>query len=164
MATLHQMIGQRIETRRKELNLTLSDVASAVGVAASTIQRYEKGQFEKIKKPVIDAISHSLYVNPEWLLCRTDDPIDYDGPSFGSDIPGSYLEACDGDARRAYKMMLAAHDDAEKENGFYFHRPDVLDEVDVSFYDGYKSLDDHDKEVLRDMVRVMREKKIKNQE
>ena len=36
---------------------------------------------------------------------------------------------------------------------------DILDEVDIGFYNGYKELDESDKEVLRDMVRVMRERR-----
>ena len=43
----YQEIGRRIETRMKELGLTLADVASKVGVAPSTILRYEKGKFGK---------------------------------------------------------------------------------------------------------------------
>ena len=41
---------------------------------------------------------------------------------------------------------------------------DVLDEVDIGFYSGYKELDEADKEVLRDMVRVMRERKARKNE
>lgn len=44
---------------------------------------------------------------------------------------------------------------APTENG----ERDILDEVDIGFYNGYKELDDADKEVLRDMVRVMRERR-----
>ena len=36
---------------------------------------------------------------------------------------------------------------------------DILDEVDIGFYQGFKELDEADKEVLRDMVRVMRERR-----
>lgn len=36
---------------------------------------------------------------------------------------------------------------------------DILDEVDIGFYNGYKELDEADKEVLRDMVRIMRERR-----
>ena len=50
-------IGLRIESRRKELGLTLDDIAQDVGVAKSTIQRYEKGTIDKLKLPVIDAIA-----------------------------------------------------------------------------------------------------------
>ncbi|MBQ3529566.1 MAG: helix-turn-helix domain-containing protein [Oscillospiraceae bacterium] len=36
---------------------------------------------------------------------------------------------------------------------------DILDEIDIGFYQGFKELDEADKEVLRDMVRVMRERR-----
>ena len=39
---------------------------------------------------------------------------------------------------------------------------DSLDEVDIGFYNGYKDLDEADKEILRDMVRVMRERRANN--
>ena len=36
---------------------------------------------------------------------------------------------------------------------------DILDEVDIGFYQGFKELDEAEKEVLRDMVRVMRKRR-----
>ena len=53
-------MGRRMELRRKELGLRLSDVAQRIGVAPSTIQRYEKGNFQKVKQPVIDAIAEAF--------------------------------------------------------------------------------------------------------
>lgn len=49
---------------------------------------------------------------------------------------------------------------APTENG----ERDILDEVDIGFYNGFKELDEADKEVLRDMVRVMRERRAKREE
>lgn len=66
-------IGLRIEQSRKEAGLTLSDIADAIGVARSTVQRYEKGEINKIKLPVIEAIANVLKVNPSWLIYKTDD-------------------------------------------------------------------------------------------
>ena len=66
-----KQMGDRMSQRRKELELTLKDVASEIGVAASTIQRYEKGQFENIKMPVVEAIARALAVSPEWLTGAT---------------------------------------------------------------------------------------------
>lgn len=43
-------------------------------------------------------------------------------------------------------------------------RGDVLDEVDIAFYGDYKELDEDDKETVRDMVRIMRERRAKKQE
>ena len=40
---------------------------------------------------------------------------------------------------------------------------DILDEVDISFYGEYQELDDDQKEVIRDMVRVMRERQAAKQ-
>lgn len=66
-------IGGRIAQRRKDLGLTLDDVAQEIGVAKSTIQRYEKGTIEKIKLPVIEAIARVLSVNPAWICFKSDD-------------------------------------------------------------------------------------------
>lgn len=66
--------GKRIQERREELGLNLGDIAQKVGVAVSTIQRYEKGKIEKIKLPVIEAIAKALAVDPAWLLGQTDCP------------------------------------------------------------------------------------------
>lgn len=41
---------------------------------------------------------------------------------------------------------------------------DVLDEVDVAFYGDYRALSEDDKDTIRDMVRLMREKRAKRQE
>lgn len=37
-----------------------------------------------------------------------------------------------------------------------------LSEVDYAFYGGYKELDEHDQETIRDMVRLMRERRKNN--
>lgn len=41
---------------------------------------------------------------------------------------------------------------------------DILDEVDVAFYGDYKELSEDDKATLRDMARIMRERRSKKQE
>ena len=41
---------------------------------------------------------------------------------------------------------------------------DILDDVDVAFYGEYKELGDDDKETIRSMVRVMRERRARQQE
>ncbi len=68
----NKKIGLRIEQRRKALGLTLEYVAAEIGVAKSTIQRYEKGTIEKIKLPVIEAISRVLNVNPAWICLKSE--------------------------------------------------------------------------------------------
>ena len=60
-------LGNRIKNRRLELGLTLKEVAKLVGVASSTIQRYENGSIDNPKLPVLQAIASALNVNPVWL-------------------------------------------------------------------------------------------------
>lgn len=79
-----QEIGLRIEQRRKELGLTLNDVAEDIGVARSTIQRYEKGKIEKIKLPVIEAIANALKVNPAWVVYKSKDPTPITSPAVAA--------------------------------------------------------------------------------
>lgn len=40
---------------------------------------------------------------------------------------------------------------------------DILDEIDVAFYGDYKELNEDDKEILRNMARVMRERRAKQE-
>ncbi len=65
-------IGKKIKRVREERNMSLQDVADATGVARSTIQRYETGQIDKIKLPVIESIARSLGVRPDWVIGKTD--------------------------------------------------------------------------------------------
>lgn len=67
-----RLLGERIKQRRTELDMTQGDIASQIGVAISTVQRYEKGQIEKIKLPVVEAIAGALEVDLEWLIGKTD--------------------------------------------------------------------------------------------
>ncbi len=71
-----QTIGERIKNKRIERKLTQSDVANAVGVATSTIARYEKGQIESVKMPVVESISRYLGVDMAWVLGKSNTQID----------------------------------------------------------------------------------------
>jgi transcriptional regulator with XRE-family HTH domain len=65
-------IGKRIEQARELRGLTMVDLANQIGVAKSTVQRYEKGKINKIKLPVIGSIARALNVNPLWIIGKTD--------------------------------------------------------------------------------------------
>lgn len=62
-----QLIAKRIKQAREIKGCTLEDIASEIGVAKSTIQRYENGLISKPKLPVLHSIANSLNVNPAWL-------------------------------------------------------------------------------------------------
>lgn len=66
-------IGSRIKMIREEKKMTLQEVAEKIGVAKSTIQRYEAGTIAKIKLPIISAIANTLDVNPSWIIGKVEE-------------------------------------------------------------------------------------------
>ncbi|MFR1807952.1 MAG: helix-turn-helix domain-containing protein [Pygmaiobacter massiliensis] len=58
---------------------------------------------------------------------------------------------------------LLTGEQKEKKPAAKSDEPDILDEVDIAFYGEYKELSDDEKDVVRDMVRVMRERRAKKQ-
>ena len=82
-------LGKRIKQARELKGVTLNDVAEKIGVAKSTIQRYENGKISTPKLPVVHAIASALEVNPSWLVGKSDDmnePLNFSRPS-GVRIP-----------------------------------------------------------------------------
>ncbi len=67
-------IGKRIKQVRESKNLSQDDLAKRLGLNKSSIQRYESGQVQRIKLPVIENMAAFLGVNPSWLILKTDDP------------------------------------------------------------------------------------------
>lgn len=67
-----KLIGERIKEVRKEKDLTLEDVAKRIGVAKSTVQRYEAGLISSPKQPVLAAMAKAMGVNEEWLCGMSD--------------------------------------------------------------------------------------------
>lgn len=61
-------IGQRIKEKREQLGIMQKDLAEKIGVAASTIQRYETGTIKQYKLPIIDSIGKILNVDPTYFI------------------------------------------------------------------------------------------------
>lgn len=66
-------LGQRIQSTRLSRKLTIDELAAQVGIHKSTISRYERGEIESPKIPVVNAIANVLQVNPSWLIGKSDD-------------------------------------------------------------------------------------------
>lgn len=67
-----KLIADRIKYARSLRDLTLDEIADEIGVAKSTVQRYEKGLIASPKLPVLQAIAKTLDVSPMWLCGKTD--------------------------------------------------------------------------------------------
>lgn len=57
-----------IKSRRLELGLTLKDVAKALGVAESTVSRYESSDIQNMGIDKIEALSRVLRCSPAYLM------------------------------------------------------------------------------------------------
>ena len=58
----------KIRMRREELNLTLDDVAKAVGVSTPTVLRWESGEIKNVRRDKIEKIAAALRVSPSYLM------------------------------------------------------------------------------------------------
>ena len=63
-----KQIGIRIHDRRKELNLTLEEVAKIVGVTKGTDQKYETGAIQKIGEDKLKKLALVLQTTPGELI------------------------------------------------------------------------------------------------
>lgn len=61
-------MGNYLTDRRKELGLTMKQVAKAVGVSEATISRWEGGQIANMKRDKIAAYAAALRVNPTFIM------------------------------------------------------------------------------------------------
>lgn len=125
----HRDIASRLKSRRMELDISVSDLASRLSMSKATIHRYESGEIKQIKIPVMVSLARELKVSPAWLMGKTDDKglIDY------------------ADARDKYSDMVLLFDDVAS-----FIRYGVGLKVHG------RSIEPHDREALADGVELLR--------
>lgn len=69
-----KQIGARIAEKRSQMKLTLEEVGNRVGVAKSTIQRYETGKIAAPKLAVLESIARALDMDIRELTSNLDAP------------------------------------------------------------------------------------------
>lgn len=57
-------IGEKIKKKRKELGLTLDEVAEKVGVGKSTVQKWESGRIKNMRRDKIELLAQVLDMSP----------------------------------------------------------------------------------------------------
>ena len=62
------MVGTRIAQKRKERGLSVQDLANQIGVAKTTIYRYENGAIEKMPVERLIKIARVLGTSPQYLM------------------------------------------------------------------------------------------------
>lgn len=61
-------IAERIKQRREDVGLTLKEVALIVGVAESTILRWESGEVSKLDINRVEALAKALKCSPAYIM------------------------------------------------------------------------------------------------
>ena len=65
--------GDRIKIRRKELNLTVDDLAKRIKKNRATVYRYENGDIESMPVSVIEPLAAALETTPAYIAGWTED-------------------------------------------------------------------------------------------
>lgn len=66
-------LGERIFLRRKQLDMTLEDVARVVGVGRSTVRKWEKGIISNMRRDKIAKLAEALQTTPAYIMGWVDD-------------------------------------------------------------------------------------------
>lgn len=61
-------IGERIKERRKELSISVDDLAARINKNRATIYRYEKGEIENLPLDILEPLAEALETTPEHLM------------------------------------------------------------------------------------------------
>lgn len=61
-------IGTRIKRIRKELGLTVDQLAERIGKDRATIYRYENGEIENMPTTIIEPLAKALLTTPQYLM------------------------------------------------------------------------------------------------
>lgn len=74
--------GSRMKTRRKEIGISVDEIAAALGVSVATIYRYENGEIEKVPGSVLEPLSKVLRTTPSYLMGWDEDEPSTDDTSY----------------------------------------------------------------------------------
>lgn len=65
---IFEKVGARLKQARELRHITLEEAGKKVDVHKSTVLRWESGETEKIKLPIIETLASYYNVNPVWLM------------------------------------------------------------------------------------------------
>lgn len=131
---------KRIEELCHREGINITTMCRESGASRASLTDLKMGRKQSLSSDTLTKIAAYFRVSVDYLLGRTEDPIDYanDGDAL-AEIPLSYIEACNGDTRAARAMMLAVDEDAQKEKAPTpeGERTVTDDDLKAAFYGGY---------------------------
>ena len=139
MADLYKIIDELL----KERGISGAKMSSDLGMSRSFMTELRKGRAKSIKTETARKIADYFGVSTDYLLGNVSDPF------FRLDNE---------------RILADINDDGKEKAPTVSGERDILDEVDIAFYGEFKELTEDDKATVRDMVRIMRERRSKKQE
>lgn len=150
----------------EENGLSPTKASAEIGFSKGSVsywkKKYLQGEDAKPDSYTAEKIADFFSVSVDYLLGRTEDPIDWDSDSDRTgdalaEIPLSYVEACDGDMKRARAMMLAVDKDIENERRPAPMGARSLDQqlsgIDFALSGEIHDLTDNEKQDILDYIR-----------
>lgn len=131
-----QNCRERIYSRRKELKITLKELAEKAGITEATMQRYESGKIKTIPYDKLTIIANVLEMSPAELLGWTDDEV-WDKES---DV---FLEELNKDREILFKFLKKRCS------------PDINTEIACQIVLMLLALDNNGLNTLMDIVEIM---------
>ncbi len=61
-------ICEKLKERRKELALTMLEVAQKIGVSEATVSRWESGDIANMRRDKIVSLASALQVSPSFIM------------------------------------------------------------------------------------------------
>lgn len=61
-------IGQKIKELRKQLNMSVDDLAAKLGKNRATVYRYERGDIENLHLDILEPLAKALNTTPGYLM------------------------------------------------------------------------------------------------
>ena len=134
MADLYKIIDELL----RERGISGAKMSNDLGMSRSFMTELRKGRAKSIKTETAKKIADYFGVSTDFLLGNVTDPLFHlDNERILSDI-------------NSYETNNAPSENGER---------DILDDVDVAFYGDFRELTEDEKETVRDMVRLMRQRK-----
>lgn len=114
-------------------------MAEMLGTSRAAISTWSKKGSTPMGETVA-AVASALHVSTDYLLGRTDDPIDYSDPDIIANLSTPVLDQFEGDVLKAVAFQNAVDNDALTEHAKYlpyieaYNRLDPIDQGKVEAY------------------------------
>lgn len=152
----------------EEKGITPTKASTEIGFSKGSVsywkKKYMQGEDAKPDSYTAAKIADYFGVSIDYLLGRTDDPIDYDtNGDVLAEIPLTYVEAAGGDMKKARAIMLAADRDEQRETqrrSSILHRFSAQDaELIFALWGDTEDIDEKDLEDVKRFAAFIKERK-----